>query len=231
MQGNRVRGGIGSSSEGVPAPIRRTVGVDGQDVLALGSHAGSRCVAVTSDDLIERVRANSHNRAILARLPELGVKGAMLTAGCLFQTVWNLAGGREPDADIADYDLFYFDDADLSYESEDAVIRRGAALFDDLGVKVEIRNQARVHLWYPARFGGEYPALGSTEDGIDRFLVACTCVGIANEGGRLRLHATYGLEELEAGVLRPNPRMLAPDLFRAKAESYQRRWPALVISE
>ena len=184
---------------------------------------------MTDDDFLERVRCNANNRTILERLPELGARGAMLAAGCLFQTVWNLADGRAPGAGIADYDLFYFDDADLSYEAEDDVIRRGRALFADLGVEVEIRNQARVHLWYPSRFGGEYPALTSTEDGVDRFLVACTCVGVANEGGRLRLHATYGLDELEAGVLRPNPKMRAPELFRAKAESYRARWPSLRV--
>ena len=86
-----------------------------------------------------------------------------------------------------------------------------------------------VNSFNASRFGGEYPALTSTEDGVDRFLVACTCVGVANEGGRLRLHATYGLDELEAGVLRPNPKMRAPELFRAKAESYRARWPSLRV--
>jgi len=36
--------------------------------------------------------------------------------------------------------------------------------------EIEIRNQARVHLWYPRRFGAPYPQLASAEDGIGRFL-------------------------------------------------------------
>ena len=65
-------------------------------------------------------------------------------------------------SDIRDYDLFYFDDSDLSWEAEDRAIRRCAALFADLGVTVELRNQARVHLWYEMRFGHPSPRLLSS---------------------------------------------------------------------
>jgi uncharacterized protein len=59
--------------------------------------------------------------------------------------------GRPLDYGIKDYDLGYFDDSDLSYEAEDAVIRRVKAAFDEpLRSTVEVRNQARVHLWFEA---------------------------------------------------------------------------------
>jgi hypothetical protein len=37
---------------------------------------------------------NPVNRAILERLPALGLPDAWLVAGCLFQTVWNVQAGR-----------------------------------------------------------------------------------------------------------------------------------------
>ncbi len=43
---------------------------------------------------------------------------------------------------------------DLSYDAEDVVIRRAARLLGDLGVAVEVRNEARVHLWCEPRFVG-----------------------------------------------------------------------------
>ena len=79
-----------------------------------------------------------------------------MTAGVLFQTVWNALTGRPPGTGIRDADFFYFD-ADTSWEAEDAVIRAGADLFADLPVPVEIRNEARVHLWYADRFGRRRP--------------------------------------------------------------------------
>jgi hypothetical protein len=60
---------------------------------------------------------------------------------------------------VKDYDVFYFDDSDLSWDAEDAVIRRVQEAVADLGVTVEVKNQARVHLWYEQRFKATYPRL------------------------------------------------------------------------
>ena len=168
------------------------------------------------------------NAALLDRLPALGLRQGHLTAGCLFQAWWNRCSGRPPGEGVKDYDVFYFDDRDLSWEAEDAVIRRVREATADLPAEIEVKNQARVHLWYPARFGHAYPALRSATDGIDRYLVACTCIGIDLASGAL--HAPDGLGDLHRGVLRPNPLMPAPDLFAAKAASYRARWPWLAVA-
>ena len=171
---------------------------------------------------------NPINAELLRRLPALALAQCHLVAGCLFQAVWNAKTGRPPADQVKDYDVFYFDDRDLSYEAEDAVIRRATPLFADLGVPVELKNQARVHLWYRQRFGGDYPKLRSAEDGIDRYLIPCTCVGIAAE--TRTLYAPNGLSDLWHGILRPNPIHPDPALFREKAISYQARWPWLTIA-
>jgi hypothetical protein len=90
------------------------------------------------------VTADPTVRAILTRAAELGLDDWWLTAGVLFQTVWNNLTGRPVGTGIRDADLFYFDQ-DTSWDAEDAVIRAGAELFADLPVPVEIRNEARVH--------------------------------------------------------------------------------------
>ena len=122
-----------------------------------------------------------------------------------------------------DYDVFYFDDSDLSYEAEDRVIREVDALCADLGVKIEVRNQARVHLWYPQRFGRAYAPLLSARDGIGKYLVACTCVGIEVGSGELYF-ADPSLDDLVGGVLRVNPRFVDVVQFERKALSYRERW-------
>ena len=181
--------------------------------------------APCASDFIECARGNPVNAQLLERLASLALPQCHLTAGCLFQAVWNSLSGHPPAHRVKDYDVFYFDDRDLSWEAEDAVIRRVHALTRDLGVCVEVKNQARVHLWYAQRFGIGYPALSNARDGIDRYLVACTCVGIDVASGVL--YAPDGLADLYAGRLRMNPRHPVPDLFRAKADDYQRRWPWL----
>ena len=121
---------------------------------------------------------NPHNAAILERLPLLGLPDAWLVAGCLFQTVWNLRSGFAPTAHVKDYDLFYFDASDLSEAAERSAQAHAAALFADLPITVEAKNQARVHLWYEQWFGYPYTPLRSARHGIERFLIPGTCVGL-----------------------------------------------------
>ncbi len=181
---------------------------------------------MTPPEFSRAVRRNVGVAALLDRLPGVGLPECHLAAGCLFQTVWNLQCGRAPDSGIRDHDVFYWD-ADTSWEAEDGAIRRAATLGADLGLVLEVRNQARVHLWYDGRFGAPCPPLGSAQAGIDHFLVAGTAVGI--EAGSGEVYAPFGLDDLAEGLLRINPRHPSPALFRAKAEDYRARWPWLRI--
>jgi hypothetical protein len=156
-------------------------------------------MTLTVDTLLELAMANPINAEITARLPDLGVDQCMLTAGCLFQAVWNHQANLPADQGVKDYDVFYFD-TDLSYEAEDAVIRAADELFKDLGVNVEVKNQARV---------------------------AGTCIGLEIATGEV--YAPYGLEDVARGILRINPLHPEQALFEQKARSYQARWPWLRI--
>jgi hypothetical protein len=178
------------------------------------------------DRFFADIQRNPHNRAILDRWDALALPDGWLVAGCLFQTVWNLASGWLPTADIQDYDLFYFNADDLSDEGERRMQAHVEAVLGDLGVTLEATNQARVHLWYEDYFGHPYEPLGCSKDGIDRFLVPATCVGVRPNG---EVYAPNGLECLYAGELRMNPLKAHRDLFERKAASYQRRWPWLTI--
>ena len=184
---------------------------------------------MTSNEFLKLIKQNNYNRILLERLPRLNLPQTYLVAGCLFQTVWNLQKSRPAKENIKDYDVFYFDDSDLSYEAEDKAIKQAEALAQDLPIRLELKNQARVHLWYREHFGHDYPRLGSSQDGIDRYLIAGTCLGI--EVRHEEVYAPYGFEDMRQGILRANPKNLAPELFRAKADSYQKRWPHLVVVE
>lgn len=162
----------------------------------------------------------------------LGINDAWLVAGAVYQSYWNALGGAVPTAGIKDYDIFYFDADDLSYEAEDAALRRAALVFADLDALIDLKNQARVHLWYRDRFGAEWPEVASAREAIGRFQVRCTCIGLQPRAdGTLDLAAPYGLDELTRGELRPNASCPSLAGFRAKAESYRDRWPWLTIRE
>ena len=182
-----------------------------------------------AERLIEAVLQNPANRIILERLPALGFSDVWLVAGSPFQTVCNVLTGRAPDYGIKDYDIFYFDE-DTSWEAEDAVIRRVTSAFSDLDVAVEARNQARVHLWYPGKFGIAYPPLRCCTESIDRFQAVASQVGIRPAHGRHEVYAPHGLDDLATLTVRPNLcANFLPHLYEAKAAVWKARWPELTI--
>ena len=175
------------------------------------------------DEFLALTTSAPRNARLLAELPSFELPDCHIVAGCLFQTVWNHRTGAPLEHGIKDWDVFYHD-PDTSYEAEDRVIKALAAHFGDW---VEVRNQARVHLWYGQKFGRQRAPLASSADGIGSFLVECTCVGIhVGSGG---LVAPFGLADLWAGRLVENRANSSRDLFAAKAASYQARWPWLTI--
>ncbi len=179
----------------------------------------------TPDRFFANILTNRHNRAILERWSSLALPDGWLVAGCLFQTVWNLRSGHAPEAGIEDYDLFYFDATDPTEAGERQVQAHVNHTLGDLGVAVEASNQARVHLWYETYFGQPYEALRNSREGIDRFLVPATCVGVRPG----ELYAPNGLELMYEGVLGMNPLTPHRELFLKKAESYRSRWPWLRV--
>lgn len=182
--------------------------------------------ALSNERFISDIMSNRNNRQILQRWEELALPDAMLVAGCLFQTVWNLRSGQPAEAGIKDYDLFYYDPDDLTAEAEQAVQTKAERLFAELGITIEVANQARVHLWYESCFGYHCEPLVGTCDGIDHFLIPATCVGISPQA----VYVPNGLDMLYQGLLAPNPLRPHHDLFLSKAQSYRQRWPWLSIS-
>jgi hypothetical protein len=184
---------------------------------------------MTEAEFFAAILRNPNNEAILARLPSLGLQDCWLVSGALFQTVWNVRCSMPPGHGIADYDLFYFD-PDLSYEAEDSAIARAGEIFADLPISVQLRNQARVHLWYEQKFGKPYPPLTRATDGIDRFLMLCSQVGVRPRGTSFELYAPHGLDDLAAMIVRPNlTANYSQALFLEKVRRWQSLWPRLAI--
>ena len=200
-----------SSDSSVPALLA-------QQRAFVGAVLGNRFVA----EILERMHGSD--------LPQWYLSG-----GCLFQTVWNTEHGFEPSAGILDYDLFYFDGSDLSTHSEQMVGEELARTFAHLPVDIEVRNQARVHLWYEEEFRAPCRAFERCEDGIDGFLATCCCFGIRHtDNTRLDVYAPHGFDDLFSLVVRPNPvRTIESgalsDVYEAKVQRWSHTWPRLKI--
>jgi len=172
---------------------------------------------------------NPVNEIIADELFRLALPDAWIVAGCLVQTVWNVLTGRAIDYGIADYDVFYFD-PETSWTAEDIVIRKLQDAFAKLGVKVEARNQARVHLWYPGKHGLPYPPLRCSTDGIDRFLTKNTRIGIRRTPDGYDVYAPDGFDDVAGMIVRPNPGAnFSAANYEAKAARWKMLWPEITV--
>ncbi len=176
------------------------------------------------------VRANPDLMHVLTTVRDLRLNDWRVFSGAVYQAVWNDVTGRAPTYGIKDYDLGYFD-PDTSWDAEDIVIRRVAAAFEppfrDI---VEVRNQARVHIWFGDRFGEPYDALPNTDTALSRFVAPAFSVGVRLEDDdTISIAAPFGLQDMFGMILRPNPnRPLARGWDKVVA-SAQARWPELRV--
>jgi hypothetical protein len=178
--------------------------------------------------LLDIVRDAPHLMATLEAARDMVLPDWWLVSGAIYNTVWNALTGRDPLHGIKDADIFYFD-PDTSWEAEDRHIRRAEGRFPT-NPPVEIRNQARVHLWYEDHFGQPYAPLSTAAEGIDRFACTTHAVGVRLEGDdHLSLYAPYGLDEIFAFRHVPNTLLNNRATHEAKAKRQMKLWPELAF--
>lgn len=175
------------------------------------------------------VRLNPIIEQLLGRMSGTALPDCWLAAGALFQTVWNVLSDRDPQAGILDYDINYFDDSDLSFQAEDAAISHAAAIFEGIPAEIQVRNEARVHLWYEDKFGVPCPPYHSTRHAISTFPNCSSCVAIRPADERVEIYAPYGLTDLFRMITRPNPVLAPASVYEAKTSRWAAQWRELTV--
>ena len=180
--------------------------------------------------LEEILRAAPTLMTALRHARDLDLPDWLIVSGAVYQRVWNHLTGRDPDYGVRDYDLAYWD-ADTSYEAEDVFIKQALALFPPpLNALVEVRNQARVHLWFEDHFGEPYEPLANSTEALSRFVAPAFGVGVRLEkDDSLTIEAPFGLDDLFAMTLRPNPNRPLAKGWDKTTTSARNRWPEVKI--
>ncbi|WDR04486.1 nucleotidyltransferase family protein [Devosia rhodophyticola] len=110
------------------------------------------------------------------------------------------------------------------------VIKRAQHQFTSIDVPVEVRNQARVHLWFPQKFGIAYPELGSSVDMLTYFSTRAYAVAVQLKiDGELTIEAPFGLDDMFSFRLAPNLALDNCATHEAKARRAMAIWPELVF--
>jgi hypothetical protein len=178
--------------------------------------------------LLRDLGCNEFVGECLERLAVLDLPNWYLGGGCIAQTVWNMAHSNPANAGIDDFDIAYFD-ADLSVRAENEAVACVRELLSDLPLRPDVKNQARVHLWYASRFGYEIRPYSSCEDALATWPTTAAAIGVRLVDGVLSVEAPFGTGDLLELTVRPNRVQITPAIYAAKAERWSKVWPLLRI--
>ncbi len=103
---------------------------------------------------------------------------AWVGAGIIFQNVWNVIHGYELNTYVKDIDVLYWDDNDLTWASENNHIRLFTEIFPKTNIPFDIKNIARVHIWYEQRFAIPKVQYHSIEESIATWPVIGACLAM-----------------------------------------------------
>lgn len=176
----------------------------------------------------EIILKNNVLKTILERLEGYGLDNYYVAAGAINQTVFNYYHNNSMNYLIDDYDIVYYDE-DLSYEKEDKIIKEINLLCKDLNVSLDIKNQARVHLWFENKFGYSIEPNKSVEDAISKWESTVTCIGVRLKNNELTIFAPYGLNDLFSLIIRPNKENFIKKGYEEKTRKWKQNWPKLTI--
>lgn len=176
------------------------------------------------------VRANPLLMQVLEGMRDAALPDGWLVSGALYNMVWNRLTDRPALQNVKDIDVIYFDDSDLSYEAEDVVIKKMAARFKQSPVPVEVRNQARVHLWFPDKFGYDVPPLGDALQSLERYASKTHAVAAQlNASGKMTIAAPFGLDDIFSFRIVPNHALDNRRAHEQKGARAKATWPQVTV--
>lgn len=184
--------------------------------------------------IFERIiKKNKKLMAVLKVLEEYSktnprFKDYYVGAGSVNQTVFNYLSGNEIDYGIKDFDIVYYDE-DLSYEAEDIIIKDLDKMFKDKSIEFDVKNEARVHIWYNEKYGDKREPYTSTEDAISKWGATVTCIGVRLENNKLITFCPYGLNDLFSMTIRPVKVYFTKEAYDSRCERWLKKWPNLNI--
>lgn len=150
-------------------------------------------------------------------------------AGFIAQTIWNIKLGHHANRFINDVDWVYFDPYDLSEESEKQIQLRVSHHFQHIPLRFDVKNQARVHLWYEKKFGTKISPYSSIFSAIENWPTTSTAIGVTKIQSVQKVFAPLGLEDVMSLKVRPNKKLVAENIYAEKVKRWKKNWPELNV--
>ena len=154
---------------------------------------------------------------------------AWVGAGIIFQNVWNVIHGYDFNTFIKDIDVLYWDENDLSWQSENSYIQALTESLSEMNIPFDVKNIARVHLWYEERFGIPKARYHSVQESISTWPVIGACMAMRMNKGQLEFIAPFGFQDMFSLRVRPNKILVNQTIYEGKAIKWKEQWPKLSV--
>lgn len=179
--------------------------------------------------LDQGLRQNPLAQAVLRVASEMDLPGWYFGAGGVAESIWNVRHAFPVQKGIKDYDVVYFDPTDLSAEGERRLEREMRRRIGDPSVALDVKNEARAHLWYEERFGRHLDPYISSEAAIATWPTTASSVGVRQGSGGFVVCAPFGLSDLLGMIARPNKAVVTQEAYEEKVSRWAQRWPRLQV--
>ncbi|MFD0782607.1 nucleotidyltransferase family protein [Micromonospora azadirachtae] len=189
-------------------------------------------MTMREDDLRDLVERSPWLLRALGAVRDSGLPDAWIGAGAIRDLVWGerYEDGFDPSL-VRDVDVVFLDPADLSRDNDERATARLLAAWPE--PPWEAKNQAAVHTWYPAKFGGGKVApLRTIADAVATWPEYATALAVRLDAyGEIAVCAPYGLDDLLDGVWRRNPARVSPEISRRRLARHRpaERWPGVRV--
>ncbi len=149
-----------------------------------------------------------------------------IAGGAITQLIWNLLSGNKPLDNVKDLDIVYFDSIGKTSEEGYQNQIRDMVKHD---IPIDVVNQARVHEWYPKKFGQSIEPYVRVEQGIESWLSAFAIGFRLTSNDLISLYLPYGLHDAFSKKVTPNPIAMTSQNYNKMVAGYRDRWPDITI--
>lgn len=180
--------------------------------------------------LIKIVQKNENLMKVFDALDKMEYFEAYIGAGAIVQSVWNELGGRDINYGIGDIDIVFYNDKNIDEDYENIIRKKLENELGDFPIVLDIKNQARVHLWYQKKFGYEVEAYESVEDAVNSWPTTATSIALKRyKRNKWMIYAPFGIDDVFDMLIKANSRQVTKEIYMKKAEKWKNKWNELKI--
>ena len=178
------------------------------------------------------LESNKELMDVLKYISKLNLPNFYIASGSVFQTIWNYYDKLPLNNNIKDIDIVYYNNNDLSVDTDIKYYELITKYCKDKGYKykIDVSNEARMHIWKKKNYNIDALPYINCEDAIKSWTATVSSIGITIKNNKLKIYAPYGLSDIFSKTIRPiKHKYNTKEIYYQKVKSWSNRFNNLTI--